>query len=94
MGSSVVSAQVWQQPSTSVPIVRGISTGAPPQIDKLVTIFVTCFLHIPQGKYAQADALYLRAIEIGEEKLGLYHPDLAKWLQDRAAMLNNQVEPA
>ena len=44
-----------------------------------------------QGKYAEADRLYLRAIEIGEKTLGPDHPDLAKRLNNRAGLLGEQV---
>ncbi|CAN0601310.1 unnamed protein product, partial [Ectocarpus sp. 12 AP-2014] len=37
-----------------------------------------------QGKYDEADPLYLRAIEIGEKTLGPDHPDLATRLNNRA----------
>lgn len=40
-----------------------------------------------QGKYSEADLLYLRAIEIGEKALGPDHPDLATWLSNRALVL-------
>lgn len=44
-----------------------------------------------QGRYDEADPLYLRAIEIGERTLGPDHPDLAKWLNNRAGLLESQV---
>ncbi|CAM9372606.1 unnamed protein product [Ectocarpus sp. 8 AP-2014] len=43
-----------------------------------------------QGKYTEADPLYLRAIEIGKKKLGPDHPDLAMWLNNRAGLLYAQ----
>ncbi|CAN0518413.1 unnamed protein product, partial [Ectocarpus sp. 12 AP-2014] len=43
-----------------------------------------------QGKYTEADPLYLRVIEIGEKKLGPDHPDLATWLNNRAGLLYAQ----
>ncbi|CAN0535993.1 unnamed protein product, partial [Laminaria digitata] len=36
-----------------------------------------------RGKYAEADSLYLRAIEIGEKTLSPDHPDLATRLNNR-----------
>ena len=45
----------------------------------------------PQGKYIKADSLYVRAISIGERRLGSAHPDLAIWLGNRAALLQAQV---
>ncbi|CAN0356259.1 unnamed protein product, partial [Ectocarpus fasciculatus] len=44
-----------------------------------------------QGKYQEADPLYLRAIEIGERTLGADHPDLATRLNNRAGLLEKQV---
>ena len=44
-----------------------------------------------QGKYDEADPLYLRAIEIGEKTLGPDHPDLATRLNNRARLLESQV---
>ncbi|CAN0453882.1 unnamed protein product, partial [Ectocarpus fasciculatus] len=43
-----------------------------------------------QGKYDEADPLYLRAIEIGEKTLGPDHPGLATWLNNRAELLRVQ----
>ncbi|CAB1106625.1 unnamed protein product [Ectocarpus sp. CCAP 1310/34] len=43
-----------------------------------------------RGKYAEADPLYLRAIEIGEKMLGPDHPDLATRLNNRAWLLHSQ----
>lgn len=44
-----------------------------------------------QGKYAEADPLFLRVIKIGEKALGLNHPNLATWLNNRAELLESQV---
>lgn len=44
-----------------------------------------------QGKYEQAEPLYLRAIKISEAALGPHHPDVAVVLNNRAEMLNVQV---
>lgn len=44
-----------------------------------------------QGMYAEADPLYLRAIEIREGVLGADHPDLAISLGTRAQLLEAQV---
>ncbi|CAN0333504.1 unnamed protein product, partial [Ectocarpus sp. 12 AP-2014] len=43
-----------------------------------------------QGKYSEADPLYLRAIEIGEKTLGPDHPALATRLNNRAELLSAQ----
>ncbi|CAN0517577.1 unnamed protein product, partial [Ectocarpus sp. 12 AP-2014] len=43
-----------------------------------------------QGKYEEADPLYLRAIDIGENTLGLDHPALAARLNNRAGLLADQ----
>ena len=52
---------------------------------------VSLFLLPFQGKYAEADPLYLRAIEIGEKTLGPDHPELATRLNNRAGLLAAQV---
>lgn len=44
-----------------------------------------------QGKYTEADPLYLRAIEIRERVLGADHPDLAISLSTRGQLLRAQV---
>lgn len=44
-----------------------------------------------QGKLAEADSLYLRAIGIGKKSLGPKHPSLAKWLHNRGVALESQV---
>lgn len=44
-----------------------------------------------QGKYSEADPLYLRAIEIRERILGADHPDLAISLGTRGRLLCAQV---
>ena len=44
-----------------------------------------------QGKYGEADLLYLRAIEIREKALGPDHPTVATSLNDRANVLHAQV---
>ncbi|CAM9939684.1 unnamed protein product, partial [Ectocarpus fasciculatus] len=43
-----------------------------------------------QGKYGEADPLYLRAIEIGEKTLGPDHPGLATSVSNRAWLLQDQ----
>lgn len=44
-----------------------------------------------QGKYDEADPLYLRAIAITEKALGPDHPSLAESLNNRAELLTAQV---
>lgn len=44
-----------------------------------------------QGNYTEADSVFLRAIDIGEKKLGDHHPSLAMWLNNRAELLQQQV---
>ena len=44
-----------------------------------------------QGHYTKADSLLARAIGIGEKSLGADHPDVATWLNNRAALLEKQV---
>ncbi|CAM9343024.1 unnamed protein product [Ectocarpus fasciculatus] len=43
-----------------------------------------------QGKYAEADPVYLEAIEIQQKALGPDHPDLAETLNGRALLLRSQ----
>lgn len=43
-----------------------------------------CRVDPSQGKYDEADQLYVRAIAIGENALGPEHPDPAAWLNNRA----------
>ena len=43
-----------------------------------------------QGKYAQAEPLYLRALAIWEKALGPEHPDVAQSLNNLAALYDNQ----
>lgn len=44
-----------------------------------------------QGNYAEAEPLYVRALEIREKILGADHHDLATTLNDLALLLNAQV---
>lgn len=44
-----------------------------------------------QGKYEQADRLYIQAIEILERALGPDHPQVATGLSNRAGLLKSQV---
>lgn len=44
-----------------------------------------------QGKYAEAEHLYVRALGIREKVLGADHYDLATTLNDLALLLNAQV---
>lgn len=44
-----------------------------------------------QGRYDEADALYARAIHIGQEVLGPKHAKLGAVLNNRALLLGKQV---
>lgn len=44
-----------------------------------------------QGRYPEADGIYLRAIEIMEKASGPDHQSLARTLSSRAALLVKQV---
>ncbi|CAN0418481.1 unnamed protein product [Ectocarpus sp. 12 AP-2014] len=44
-----------------------------------------------QGKYTEADPIYLRAIEVAEKMLGRDHPDLATSFNNRAELLRAQA---
>lgn len=48
---------------------------------------------ILQGKYTEAESLYVRALNIGERTLGSDHPEFARWLVNRASSLEKQVRP-
>lgn len=50
-----------------------------------------CLLYYTQGKYDEADPLFLRVIEIYEKSLGPDHPHLAVTLNNRAGLLCKQV---
>lgn len=56
-----------------------------------VTTPLLCFPVTHQGKYAEADPLYLRAIEMLEKGLGPEHPNVGSALTNRAALLAAQV---
>ncbi len=45
------------------------------------------FMYHDQGKYAEAEALYKRALAIDEKALGPEHPDVAQSLENYAALL-------
>ena len=51
------------------------------------------FLSFPlhQGQHAEAEALYARSIEIGDNSVGPDHPDQASRLLARANILTMQV---
>ena len=44
-------------------------------------------LYLAQGKYAEAEALYQRALAILEKSLGPEHPDVAQVLENYADLL-------
>ncbi len=44
-------------------------------------------LHLVQGKYAEAEPLFKRALTIGEKALGPEHPDVATALENYADLL-------
>ena len=46
------------------------------------------FSHL-QGKYSEAEPLYLRSLEIRERQLGADHPDVAQSLNNLAALYHN-----
>ncbi len=47
-------------------------------------------LYLTQGKYAQAEPLYQRALAIREKALGPEHPDVATSLNNRALLYDEQ----
>lgn len=55
-------------------------------------VYALSFLALPfQGKYTEADPLYLRAIEVAEKMLGRDHPYLATSFNNRAELLRAQA---
>ncbi|CAN0037961.1 unnamed protein product, partial [Ectocarpus sp. 12 AP-2014] len=44
-----------------------------------------------QGKYEEADPLYLRSLAIYENAYGPHHPDVAIGLNNRAGLLKSKV---
>lgn len=50
-----------------------------------------CFSNIPQAKFDEADALFLRAIEMAKQSVGVDHRMYATKLYNRACLLNRQV---
>jgi tetratricopeptide (TPR) repeat protein len=51
-------------------------------------------LYVNQGKYAEAEPLYRRALAIREKALGLDHPDVAGTLEGYAALLRKTQRDA
>ena len=64
-----------------------------PAVCFFVNCFVSCIVYPPhiKGKFEDADLLYMKAIAIGDEALGPDHPSVAEWLNNRAAVLMEQV---
>ena len=51
-------------------------------------------LHVSQGKYAEAEPLYKRALAIVEKTLGVEHPNVAVILSSYAALLRKMNREA
>ena len=51
-------------------------------------------LRIAQARYSEAEPIYLRALEIRENRLGPVHPDLAITLENYAALLSKMGRTA
>jgi hypothetical protein len=51
-------------------------------------------MHVSQGQYAQAAPLFRRIIAIREAQLGSDHPDVAKALEEYAALLRKSGQAA
>lgn len=49
---------------------------------------------LTQGRYADADPLYIRAIKIWEAEFGPEHPNVAAALSNRAGLLQSQASSA
>lgn len=52
---------------------------------------MTFFLPLSQGKYKEAEPLYLRAISIKETTLGEDHPNVSTGLHNLATLLEEKV---
>lgn len=48
-------------------------------------------MYVVQGRYAEAERLYKRSLEIQERVLGGDHPDVALLLNKKASLLERQV---
>ena len=46
-----------------------------------------------QGKFAESESLYKRAVSVGEKTLGNYHPDVAVWLNKEGEAMLEMVRP-
>ncbi len=57
--------------------------------EHLVALFLDHLgnLHRDQGRYAEAEPLYQRSLAINEKALGPEHPDVARTLENYAALL-------
>lgn len=80
------------------PYERGPATGSSKQSDEshpsaLTTLF-SCYSLMLQGKYAEAEPLYLRSQAIREQALGTEHPEVAVVLNNRALLKESQVRSA
>ena len=73
--------------------VRQLSKG-PDHPDVAQSLNNLATLYHDQGKYAEAEALYFRALAIREESLGPNHPDVATALNNLAALYESQDREA
>ncbi len=51
-------------------------------------------LRVAQGRYSEAEPLFLRALALREKGLGPNHPDLARTLRDYATLLRSMDRAA
>ena len=55
---------------------------------------ILALLYAAQGKYAEAEPLYQRALAIAEKALGPEHPDVALTLENYAGLLRKMERDA
>ena len=79
-----------QSRSISEPYASGSSSLGPEHPDVAHSLYGLALLYHEQGKYAEAEPLYQRALRIREQQLGPEHPDVAYPLNDLAILYSEQ----
>lgn len=87
--SRPAASNVFSQRPQQLDVVDGLGSSAVSftSADQSPTRLPSIF----QGKDAEADSLFERAIGIGDTALGPDHPNLVMWLNNRAFVLMKQV---
>lgn len=83
---------MWKQSHfCNMPWLSGSSSWEPTIPKRLLaSINNLATLYFKQGKYAEAEPLYQRALAIQEQRLGTEHPDTATCLNNLAAFYHEQ----